>query len=866
MKIRNNKKGFTVIELLAIVVVIAIISLIAMASVFSILKKVREKQYKTNLDAMGSAVKLFSNDAKNGLSKVSNALVYKDDNGKTWKIGCKKDETTNKRTCCVNMKLLRDIGYLKVTSEDYCADNQKCDDYNATITYIGNSVDVELLYGAENCEVVKFEVIYHSVVKFDAGSEAVVTDQCEYNKECVLLATPADFKAKYPGHTVTKWEDRRGDTYDTGKGKDFTTIIVSDKLDLFANWKNNEFTYKYNGDEKTIGTMSPSHHVYKDGSTLSPLALRKKGYSFDKWKDTNNGTEYYDQQPVSENTFDDGTVINLLAQWTANQYGVRFNANGGKNLSFSSMTVTYDQPYGDLPTVERDGYTFTGWYKSDGTQIKSSTIVQTDEDHMLYAHWKANKYPVEFNANGGKTPNPTTRDVTYDSAYGDLATVEREGYDFKGWWTAASGGTEITSSTIVKILAKQILYAHWKAKNYTVTFDKNGSDHDPSIKTKTVTYDSAYGDLPTIERTGYDFKNWWSAASGGTQVTTTTTVKTAKNHSVYAHWDPKKYTVSYNTNSCGTTTGTTKTVIYDAKYGDLAAFTAKTGYEFDGWYTAASGGSKITASSTVKTATDHTLYAHCSPRKFKVTFDKNGGDKVSKANMQVTYDANYGTLATSSRVGYNFLGWFTAKDGGTEIKSTTKVQITADQTLYAHWKYRCTGDYKFDASDNKCHYTHDATAYCPKGTTDTGKKCKKKSTYTAHSYYNGTCEWDDDYGHYDSGKRYPGDLVSSLGECSADNVGQQKKKKECTNYAWYCPKTGAYRCKSYGANCTSEYQVAEWSIFTCTCSGDYVYYCDGDDSLSGSTCTKYTYEKYSYKCPSGEKLSGKKCDKTVNPS
>ena len=120
----NSKKGFTIIELLAIVVVIAIISLIAMASVFSIMKNARERQYNTNLDAMESAVKLFSNDAKNGLSKVSNALVYKDDNGKTWKIGCKKDETTNKRTCCVNMKLLRDIGYLKVTSNDYCADNQ----------------------------------------------------------------------------------------------------------------------------------------------------------------------------------------------------------------------------------------------------------------------------------------------------------------------------------------------------------------------------------------------------------------------------------------------------------------------------------------------------------------------------------------------------------------------------------------------------------------------------------------------------------------------------------------------------------------------------------------------------------------------
>ena len=99
----KNKKGFTVVELLAVVVVIAIIALIAFASVYSIMQKAREKQYETNMDSMGSAARLFSDDAKNGLSKVNNALVYKDSAGKTWKIGCKRDENTNKRMCCVSM-------------------------------------------------------------------------------------------------------------------------------------------------------------------------------------------------------------------------------------------------------------------------------------------------------------------------------------------------------------------------------------------------------------------------------------------------------------------------------------------------------------------------------------------------------------------------------------------------------------------------------------------------------------------------------------------------------------------------------------------------------------------------------------------
>ena len=137
----NSKKGFTVIELLAVVVVIAIISLIAIASVFTIMQRARERQYKTNLDSMKSSVKLFADDSKNGLSKINNALVYKDDDGKTWKIGCEKKDS-NKRECCIKMALLKDLGYLRVTEEDMCGDSQKCIDYSSKISYSGNSIDI----------------------------------------------------------------------------------------------------------------------------------------------------------------------------------------------------------------------------------------------------------------------------------------------------------------------------------------------------------------------------------------------------------------------------------------------------------------------------------------------------------------------------------------------------------------------------------------------------------------------------------------------------------------------------------------------------------------------------------------------------
>ncbi|GAB6391695.1 MAG: InlB B-repeat-containing protein [Treponematales bacterium] len=53
--------------------------------------------------------------------------------------------------------------------------------------------------------------------------------------------------------------------------------------------------------------------------------------------------------------------------------------------------------------------------------------------------------------------------------------MSRTGYTFAGWYTLASGGTQITASTKVTITAAQTLYAHWTAgAAYTITYNLNG--------------------------------------------------------------------------------------------------------------------------------------------------------------------------------------------------------------------------------------------------------------------------------------------------------------------------------------------------------------------------------------------------------
>ena len=72
------------------------------------------------------------------------------------------------------------------------------------------------------------------------------------------------------------------------------------------------------------------------------------------------------------------------------------------------------------------------------------------------------------------------------------------------------------------------------------------------------------------------------------------------------------------------------------------------------------------------------------PKTFTVTFNANGGS-VDTSSKSVTNGSTYGTLPTPKRSGYTFQGWFTAASGGSKITSSSTVNLSANQTLYAHW-------------------------------------------------------------------------------------------------------------------------------------------------------------------------------------
>ena len=166
----------------------------------------------------------------------------------------------------------------------------------------------------------------------------------------------------------------------------------------------------------------------------------------------------------------DGEYYNLYLINTGDEVTITFDPNGGTlNAGDETKAVQHNGTYGEMPTPIRSGYHFDGWYteKDGGTKVEETTIMSSRAAHTLYAHWSEAKYNITLDPNGGNLAN-VTKEVTYNSPYGELPTPNRAGYDFDGWFTEKDGGTKIEASTVVTAVEPHTLYAHWTAHEHCI--------------------------------------------------------------------------------------------------------------------------------------------------------------------------------------------------------------------------------------------------------------------------------------------------------------------------------------------------------------------------------------------------------------
>ena len=207
--------------------------------------------------------------------------------------------------------------------------------------------------------------------------------------------------------------------------------------------------------------------------------------------------------------------------------------------------------------------------------------------------------------------------------------------------------------------------------SHTVTLDAAGGTC--SAKTLTTTTGGKVT-LPDATRSGYRFTGW-SDGSNTYQAGANYTVN--GNVTLTAQWIAQ-YTVTYNANS-GSVDRTSDTV--DAGSSVTLPTPTREYYTFNGWYTAASGGTKVDdAGASYKPTGDVTLYAQWTIIQYTVTYNYNGN---GQNNSTTTVNAGSAvTLTTPTRTGYNFSGW---SDGSTTYQAGTNYTVNGNVALTAQW-------------------------------------------------------------------------------------------------------------------------------------------------------------------------------------
>lgn len=559
-----------------------------------------------------------------------------------------------------------------------------------------------------------------NTIQFDAnGGLTTQPSLTKKTDEQVDLTTVPD--ATRDGYHFDGWYTEK-----TGDTKMPANLIVPDGgVTYYAHWTANHYTIAYNANNGN-GTMNNQTFTYDVAQQLSKNSFTRDGYQFIEWntKADGTGTPFADQASVSNLTANAGDTIPLYAQWAAaTDNPIKFDANGGTTAQ-PTLLKTTDEVL-DLSTVlgaTRTGYTFEGWYtEAIGGTIMPASLRVPAGGVTYYAHWSANHYTVSFNANQG---DGTMVDqlFTYDQTQSlTKNSYMRVGYQFSGWNTKADGtGTSYTDNELITNLTntangKVTLYAQWKATTYVVIFDPNQGQG--TMNNQSFTYDVKQAlTKNTFTRTGYTFVGWNTKQDGtgkmytdeesvmnltfGTGKQLTSNVKLTSDEAgqvtLYAQWVAHHYTVSYNANvpKAGTLLQgmmNDQTFLYDASQTLAQNMYTLAGYNFKGWNTTAlNTGDFYQDGALVKNLTADamghvTLYAQWEAQMNTITFDPMGGTTTQTTITKPT-DAlvDLSTVATATRAGYTFAGWYTSKEG-TEKIPTNLAMPAGGVTYYAHW-------------------------------------------------------------------------------------------------------------------------------------------------------------------------------------
>ena len=503
--------------------------------------------------------------------------------------------------------------------------------------------------------VYKFVVIKKKLctVTFNTnGGSAVQPIQCEDGQ---FIEAPESLK---PGYTLVRWD------------YDFTKPVTAD-ITISAEWVANKYKVTIDGVEQPIEITF--------GEVLNIQAPVKVGYKFTGWE--YNGSSFDISQKYS---FTNDITIKPLFE--LERYSIDYkDVIIGTNPNQGTYTVEDEF---ELQNVEwsfspedKVIYTFNGWYKDKEFKEPIKKIDKgTTGNIIVYAKWTTEipetkiETIVTFNAPGFDC-NETTQKIVVGDEY-TLPDISKPGYNLVGWEN--STGTILVQNSGIWVVEEESvsLQPKWDKKVYSITYISNGGiNNENNILSYTVT-DSF--ELLEATKEYSTFAGWYADETFETPVVSIA-VGTTGDMTLYAKWEEKKYTVTFDT-AGGEITQATQDLALGKEY--TLIIPVRSGYEFLGWFK--ENGEEFAQTGTWLLEENISLKAKWERIIYNITYELDGGSFTESPKVTYSVLSTTFTLKTPVKEGKIFLGW-SINDGPIVSKMKVTRGSVGDRTYIAHW-------------------------------------------------------------------------------------------------------------------------------------------------------------------------------------
>ena len=301
----------------------------------------------------------------------------------------------------------------------------------------------------------------------------------EPNKGSSVATQKVDFGGKVDGTKVTT--ERAGFEFDgwyidadyTRKWN-FTYDRVWKARTLYAKWISTGYTitYELNAEDAENSASNPAVFKFDTGLTLfDPTRL---GYAFEGWfLDEEFETPY-----SNETLYDDN--ITVYAKWsepltyTIAQYELQSGETQVGDYPSSPYTVL-DTPF-NLPTLQKDGYDFVGWFIDEGKTEHFDKDKKYAQDMILYPDFQVHRYYFVYDLDGGVNAEGNPEDISYFDCPTTVTLNDptKVGYSFLRWEEAEIFNAEFKSDVTVLPRDMSIdtitLHAVWGENSYDLTY------------------------------------------------------------------------------------------------------------------------------------------------------------------------------------------------------------------------------------------------------------------------------------------------------------------------------------------------------------------------------------------------------------